>query len=272
MPTVGNWVGQFEIDGQSTTRSTSVGHFIDIDIGPDKIPTFGYYNQSAERPYVTKISAVPSTASTQLSFLYRYEADYLVYNLSGRPTGTHTALTVDSSNKAHLVFMDESAPYGTGSAPESQYSAYTNQGDYCESQTMAKPGGYWHSSAMRPDGKLCVAYQDNTEFNLKYACQTNVGNCSSWTIQTIDANYGTGVYAALAFNSQSLPYIAYYDSAMGSLNIASQRGANWELYTIDDRNNIDVGRFINIAIDSLDRVHLTYQNASDKTIWYAIGR
>ena len=270
MPTTGNWIGQFEIDGQNTTQSTQVGYYLDIDMAWIVLPVFGYYNQNTERPIITKLSSIPST-NQEPSFTYRHEADYLIYNISGQATGQHTALTVDSNNRSHLVFLDNTATYGTGSAPQSQYSSYGNTATVCESQTIASPGGYWHAAAVRPDGKVCIAYQDMNSLNLKYACQTGSG-CSGWAIQEIDPAYGTGSYASLAFNSQSQPYIAYYDSTIGALKIATQLGPNWELDIVDDQGSKDVGRFTNIAIDDEDRVHIIYYNVTDRNIWHALGQ
>jgi len=76
----------------------------------------------------------------------------------------------------------------------------------------------------------------------------------------------------LAFNSQSQPYISYYDSSMGALKVATQFGPNWDIQIVDDSGNKDVGRFTNIAIDSDDRVHVTYQNVIDNSFWHALGR
>jgi hypothetical protein len=270
MPTTGNWTDQFEIDGQNTTQSTQVGYYIDIDMGPDRLPVFGYYNQNTERPMITKISTLPNSGQNP-SFIYRHEADYLVYNISGQGTGQHTALTVDSNNRSHLVFLDNTAPYGTGSSPQSQYSSYGDVSTICESQIVAQPGGYWHSAAVRPDGNVCVAYQDINTLTLKYACQ-NSSSCTGWTIQDIDYASGTGAYASLAFNSQAQPYIAYYDSTIGALKVATQVGLNWELEVVDDQGNKDVGRYTNIVIDADDFVHITYYNVTDRKIWHALGR
>ena len=270
MPTTGNWTGRFEVDGQATTQSTQVGYFIDIDMGSDDLPVFGYYNQNTERPMMTKVSAVP-LSSGELNFLYRHEADYLIYNPSGQGTGQHTSLAVDDNNRSHIVFLDSTAPYGTGTSPQSQYSSYGDVATVCESSKLGEPGGYWHSAAIRPDGKLCVAYQDMQALSLKYACQTGAG-CNGWAILNVDTAQGTGAYASLAFNSQSQPYIAYYDSSIGALKIATQLGAHWDLDTIDDQGTLDVGRFTNIAIDAEDRVHITYYNVTNRNIWHALGQ
>lgn len=270
MPTTGNWIGPFEVDGESTTQSTQVGYFIEIDMGSDRLPVFGYYNQNIRRPIVTKISDIPSSFN-ELNFIYRHEADYLIYTSSEQGTGEHISLAVDDNNRSHVVFLDNTAPYGTGASPQSQYSSYNDVTDVCESSKMAEPGGFWHSAAIRPDGNLCVAYQDMNTLSLKYACQTGSG-CNGWTVLDVDPAEGTGAYASLAFNSQSQPYIAYYDSSIGALKIATQLGPNWELDTIDDQGTTDVGRFTNIAIDAEDRVHITYYNVTSRNIWHALGQ
>jgi len=270
-PQFGQWSTEFEIDGEDTTRSSYVGHYIDIDLGPDNLPVFGYFNASQERPFITKLNSLPSSNNIP-GFQYRYEADYLVYNMSGNAIGYYTGLAVGSDNLAHLIYRDEAAPYGSGTSPESQYSSYGNAGNVCESATVASSGGYWHSVAIRGDGAVCVAYQDSNSLNLQYACQTTANNCYNWTVQTVDSTYNTGAYASLGFNSYNQPYISYYDASLGALKIATQQGTEWDIHTIDDGAGKDVGRFTNLAIDNDNRVHITYQNTTDNSIWYALGR
>jgi hypothetical protein len=106
---------------------------------------------------------------------------------------------------------------------------------------------------------------------LQYACQTTSGGCSNWFVQQVDVSYNTGAYSSLAFNSYNQPYISYYDASQGALKIATQQGNYWDIHTIDDGSK-DIGRYTNLAIDKDDRVHVTYQNTTDYSIWYALGR
>ena len=270
-PQFGQWSTEFEIDGDRSTRNSYVGYYVEIDLGSDNLPVFGYFSADQGAPYLTKLSTLPSSSSTT-DFSYRAEADYLVYNASGADMGLHTSLAVGSDNRAHLIYRDNTAPYGTGTQPESQYSSRSNNGEVCESQTVANVGGYWHSVAIRGDGVVCVAYQEGSSLSLRYACQTNASSCTGWTTQTVDATFNVGAYASLDFTSYNQPYISYYDANLGALKVATQQGTNWDIYTIDDSGTKDVGRFTDLSIDEEDRVHITYQNTTDNSIWYALGR
>ena len=83
-----------------------------------------------------------------------------IYNISGQATGQHTALTVDSNNKSHLV-LDNTATYGTGSAPNLNTLPMETQRRFVN-QRRWLPRRVLHVAAVRPDGKVCVAYQDRT--------------------------------------------------------------------------------------------------------------
>lgn len=265
MQGIGQWATEVEIEGPNTTRTDS-GYDVKIGVGGDSLPVFGFYNQSANYPYMSKLSTIPFNGETA-SLSYRYEADYLAWSMSNNGIGRHTGLAVGTDNVAHLVYLDGAAPYGTGNNPQMQYSSY-NHGSICESDTVGN-GGSWTNMAMRNDNVPCVVYQDQDNLSLSYACK--ISGCAGWSVETVDPAFNNGAYADIAFNSYNQPYISYYDGNQGALKIATRPGNSWEYHVLDDGPK-DVGRFTSINVDSLDRVHVIYQNATDASIWHAIGR
>ena len=108
---------------------------------------------------------------------------------------------------------------------------------------------------------------------LMYGCQAQPSTCETWTFETIESNLGTAAASlALGFTSNSIPYIAYYHAPTGTVRVASKAGEEWDITTAGAASGKDVGQNIQMAIDSDDRVHLTFFNSTDSTIWYALGR
>ena len=100
------------------------------------------------------------------------------------------------------------------------------------------------SAAVRPDRKGLCCLSGHRQFKSEICLSRAGSGCSGSCHSRKDLIlYGTGSYASLAFNSQSQPYIAYYDSTIGALKIATQLGPNWELDIVDDQGSKDVGRF-----------------------------
>jgi hypothetical protein len=215
------------------------------------------------------LAQLPS-AETEIEFLYRYQADFLAFE-TDKLIGTHTGLTVGTDNQAHLFFRDEAAPYGTGQIPETQYSSNNDEGEVCLSESVALTGGHWHSAEVNKDGAVCVAYQDEETLKLHYACQSHVASCVQWDVEVADNTYNVGAHTSLGFTSENQPYISYYDTENGSLKLATKVDGNWQAITLDGDEDKDVGLFTNLNIDTEDKIHITYQNQTDNSIWYAVG-
>jgi len=272
--TVPEWIGGFEIEGIDSSGNNLASHYLNINVESDNIPLFAYYDQNSNRPILSKLTAVPTSQQPSVGIEYREEVDYLVLNdqTNGAPMGTNTALAVGASDMAYVVFLDETAPYGSGTDPASQISALTGVNYYCETENVAEPGGLTHALAVRSDNKLCVAYHDRVDLGLKYACQVSTSGCTDWDIQTIEENIGSNTSLSMAFTSNSIPYIAYHHTPTGTLRIASLQGNEWDITTAGASNGHDVGANVELAIDSSDRVHMAFFNSTEGSIWYSMGR
>ena len=175
-------------------------------------------------PILSKIASIPAAGQNSISLDYREEVDYLFQDLDqsgGAPMGLYTSLAIGASDMSYVVFLDESAPFATGTDPETQISALTDTNFYCESNTVVEPGGLAHALAIRSDNKLCIAYHDMSDLGLKYACQVTVSGCTDWDIQTIETNIGNSTSLALGFTSGNIPYVAYHHNPTGTLRAAS---------------------------------------------------
>ena len=103
---------------------------------------------------------------------------------------------------------------------------------------------------LRNDGNLCVAYFDNDNNQVKYACNNGSG-CSNWTVETVaSADVGSPSIPAdnweelgsrdlvpkdrvrLAFNNKGAPYVVYHNAGNNSINIALKENNQWNSYPL----------------------------------------
>jgi len=172
------------------------------------------------------------------------------------------------------------------------------------------------SLAFRNDNMPCVVYGGD---HLYYACWNPT--VSQWQSEVVDSDPLVGAYAALAFNSNSRPFISYYDAANGNLKLAYNLGLGWQKLVVDTNpvalsvaesfadpdlftspelrtlyEKLDatpwkdpfksaelpgtesaditydgggVGLHTSIAIDSIDRVHISYYDDDNRDLKYA---
>ena len=115
-----------KIEGMNTSGRNLASHYLNIALGTDNIPVFAYYDENANRPILSKLTGVPGVQQNSISIDYREEVDYLVdtgiVDLSDAPMGIHTSLAIGPSDVAYVMFLDETAPSGTGNEPETQMS------------------------------------------------------------------------------------------------------------------------------------------------------
>lgn len=271
------WTGPFELEGPTSSGYGLTGHYLNVDTSSDQLPLFAYYSENQNRPIAYKFNTVPQ-ANQFISQAYREELDYLIDGTDqsdGAPVGLHPTLATGGNNMAYVVYLDESAPFATGTNPSTQHTSFNsgNGAFLCESQEVAEPGGISHAAAIRPDGNLCVAYQDMESGALMYGCQAAPTACETWTFEEVESSIGyTEVSLALEFTSNSIPYIAYHHVATGTVRVASKASDEWDIATGAAESGKDLGQNIQMAVDGEDRFHLTFFNSTDGTIWYAMGR
>ena len=141
-----------------------------------------------------KLSVIPQSNQTA-PVEFRQELDFLWDDFDqsgGAPIGLHTTLSMGSNDMAYVVYLDETAPDGTGANPETQHTSFdtSNGAKLCESNEVSTPGGIAHAAAVKADGSLCVAYQDMETMSLNYSCQAQATACETWTTETIEQDIG----------------------------------------------------------------------------------
>lgn len=83
---------------------------------------------------------------------------------------------------------------------------------------------------------------------------------------------GVGKYTSIAVDSQNRVHISYYDSVERGLKYARWDGVNWFIETVDSNPadfGYDVGRYSSIAVDSINRPHISYMDEKYDGLKYA---
>ncbi|MCK9307614.1 MAG: PKD domain-containing protein, partial [Methanoculleus sp.] len=181
--------------------------------------------------------------------------------INARTGADHVSLALNSDQQPHISYSTATtlkhAWMPTWGAPEK----WTN-----ESVVSANVG--WTSMGFDADGHPAIAYYDATSKRLMYAV-----NDSSWRTEVVDAAGDVGRYCSLAFNpkdgSDHAPGISYYDATTGSLKYAWKDGTAWYSATVDTGN---VGEWTSLAIDENGYAHISYADAGNSTLKYAVQK
>ena len=102
-----------------------------------------------------------------------------------------------------------------------------------------------------------IGYFDNTNDDLKYAYHDG----SSWHIEVVDANGGSG---SIALDSNDNPHISY--GTNDTLKYAYYDGSNWQIDVVDAS---DLLWDISLDLDSGDKPHISYGDVTNKELKYA---
>jgi hypothetical protein len=98
-------------------------------------------------------------------------------------------------------------------------------------------------------------------------CCAGQSSALIWHPEAVDTLGAQGEYSSLALDTNSKPYIAYYDATNGDLKYATKPASKWQTSTVDAAG--DVGRWCSLALDSLERPHISYYDATNQALRYA---
>ena len=255
----GVWSGEYVVEDYASSGSTTVGWFVTLDIDSDNLPTFAHYDDDNAYPYVVDFSALGTATSVAADYLF-------VCTGSVCDSGYWPSVAVDSTDFMHVAFYDASAPFGTSSAPEAQYSHFDTDLNDLEFSESVAPDGAFTSLALKSDDTVCVALQDFVNADLEYGCKDASGN---WSNETVDSTGSVGAYAKLVFNSSDEPYIVYYDETNSQLKGAHDDGTGWTTFVIDP--TAGVGQAPDVAVTRSDRLVVSYYDAGNGDLKFAQG-
>lgn len=84
---------------------------------------------------------------------------------------------------------------------------------------------------------------------------------SDWTVSVIDASYGVGAYASLAFETNNRPHISYYDSTNNVLKYAVYFNDQWRVEVVQIGGSSINCQYSSIDLDSSARPHIACYDA-----------
>ena len=262
-----SWDYGYVVEDSTTAGSTDVGAFVSIDVDNANLPSFAYLDVDRQVPAMADVLQDPWTFLdldvfyTDLDWNYWAEATG-----DSCLIGYYTSLTIDTSGYDNVLFYDD-CPL----AEELQVTRLDLDLNSLVWSGTVDPDGYHADTAMKASGDVCVAYQQGSSADLGYGCTTDGG--SSWSLETVSSSGSTGAYAALAFNSADEPYIAYYNESLGEVWLAHHDGSSWWTDTLSPVGSYGtLGDPISIAVDGSDQVHVTWYDANDASLRYAVGR
>jgi hypothetical protein len=172
--------------------------------------------------------------------------------------GSHCSMAMDSSDKIHTIFLNESL---------SQITYGTNKGGGWSLEEVAMVEREMETPVSLPialDGKgqPHTAYTNDSD-ELIHAWREAKG----WSYETVVADVGlTGGHPSVAIDGSGKAHIAYYSGGM-NLNYATNGSGDWETITLI--TGTDMGRYPKIALSGGNKVHILCYNQGDKRFAYA---
>lgn len=172
---------------------------------------------------------------------------------------------MDSNGKIHISYLYEH--FTIVSDIHLRYAS--NATGSWQVETIDDSGfvGEYSDIAIDSNDKVHISYFDLDNGNLKYAN----GVAGSWEIETVDADGYVGMYTSLALDSKENVHISYYgwttDTITSFLKYANNTSGFWNTEAVNSGGK--VGKYSSLAIDSNDKVHISYHDEANSTVLYA---
>ena len=174
--------------------------------------------------------------------------------------GAYTSLALDSSDKPHISYHNESDR-------SLKYARWTGSSWSIETVDSTDWAGFGSSLALDSSDKPHISYSGNKD--LKYARWTG----TEWANETVDSGFDAGFNEvddiSLALDSSDKPHISYcyiyWDT--WTLKYAKRTGTEWANETVDSTDN--VGEYTSLALDSSGNPHISYYDSTNRNLKYA---
>lgn len=170
--------------------------------------------------------------------------------------GQYTSLDIDTSDKIHITYYDESNTQlmYANNASGSWATAAVDSSDIVGTYTSLK---------VDAAGRIHIAYYKETGQELKYALYDS----GSWSLDTVDTTSWTGTYNSLAVDSLGFAYISYFDAVNKDLKFATNATGSWNTETVDATD--DVGSYTSIVLSDAGGVYISYYDTTSGNLKFA---
>jgi hypothetical protein len=242
----------------------TVGSYTSIAIDSNDAVHISYYDDTnKELKYATCASSCSSASSwTKISV----DSDIPAH------VGYYTSIAIDSNDAVHIsyyVAINQDLKYATCASSCSSASSWTTT-----SVVTTGDVGSFTSIAIDSNDAVHISYYDGTNDDLKYAtCASSCSSASSWTTTSVDTTGNVGIWTSIAIDSNDAVHISYYDTTNKDLKYATcasscSSASSWTTTSVDTTGI--VGPYTSIAIDSNDAVHISYRDATNSDLKYAV--
>ena len=172
-----------------------------------------------------------------------------------------SSLAIDSNDHLHVTYLD----YTNGNL---EYMTHDGSSwSTPVSLDSTDDVGRYSSLAIDSNDNLHVTYHDATNSNLEYMTYDG----SSWSIPiSLDSRSNVGYQSSLAIDSNDNLHVTYRDIPNASLEYLIYDGSSWSTPISLDSNS-GSGDYIgapSLAIDSDDRLHVTYYDRETASLEY----
>lgn len=147
-------------------------------------------------------------------------------------SGEFNSLAIDSRGRLHVAYANVNPStagmrYTLSDGAPSKIEVFDGRGP--KDQTLV---GYSAAIALDKDDNPHVTYMSYSTPGLKYAVRKN----GRWEVQNIDRLSALGSFDrnSIAIDERQRPFIGYYDSGRGILQVAHREGQKWLSETVDN--------------------------------------
>ena len=182
-----------------------------------------------------------------------------------------TSLALDANDKAHISYFNNEERLGYAKHyPNTLVNPFNPPPWTIETADGSTTVGRYSDLALYGD-HAHIAYWDEDDGYLRYA--TNATD--EWIITDIDDMGDTGRYPSIVLDAEGNAYVSYayiyygWEPSVTSMNLryATNVSGGWVTETVDD--TALVGEYTSIALDSSNKVHISYFDSSDGNLKYA---
>tara|TARA_Y100001978_G_scaffold18769_1_gene14514 strand:+ start:197 stop:5857 length:5661 start_codon:yes stop_codon:yes gene_type:complete len=173
--------------------------------------------------------------------------------------GTH--LTINGDGFSSFFETQKINPWYQGNFST---ELHTIDGGWSQSHDV----GTHSSMAIDSQGNLHISHFDFINADLLYTTFDGI----SWTNSIIDSSGSVGQYSSIAIDSNDNIHISYYNYDDGSLKYAnSNNGNSFGTSTVEMGGSIGagVGQYTSIAVDSNNKIHISYWDVGNGQLKYA---
>ncbi len=226
-----------------------------------------------------------SAASLEfVGYAYYNGTNWVTEKVDLNYAGTDVSIALDSNDMPHISYIginDHDLKYATKQG-SGRCSSGSDNGWACTSIEPSVTGISSRAIALDLNDKPYISYSNNAPFTpteeVLRITEKTPDNCGggAWSCSTVDSleNGRVGYSSSIGIDSNNLPHISYYDFTNKDLKYAKNVGVGgncgggiWSCSVVDSQGN--VGLFPSIALDSENKVYVSYYDSTNYDLKYA---